>query len=240
AACSHLKSGGVEPILGLLTRDLNRIALQSQMLGALSMGVDNVLCIAGRHQALTTSDTAKGVFDLDPIQLVRILNAMRTEGKLADGTELESPVNMLVGTDTNPFADPIELQAMALDKAVAAGADFIMTHPVFNLDRFNAWMTYVRERGLHTKTCVIASVMPLTSSQQAISLAEKYKHLDIPDSIVERLDSAQDQKSAGVHLAAEIIEYVRKVDGVCGVHIMTGADFELALEVLAASGLSRS
>jgi len=240
AACSHIAAAGGEPILALLTRDMNRIALQATILGAASMGVKNVLCTTGRHQALTSSGSARGVFDLDAVQLLQVADGIRNEGNLADGYRLESRPELLLGIDTNPFSDPVELQVLVLQKAVAAGADFVITQPVFNLDRFNIWMSHVRERGLHKKVCVIAGVMPLTSSQQAVALAQKYNHLDIRDEDVSRLDSAQDQRAAGVHLAAETIAYVQNVEGVRGVHLMCGDDAGLAQEVIRASGIARS
>lgn len=240
AACSHIRAAGTEPIMPLLSRDYNRIALQSNILGAASMGVSSVLALAGRHQALTTSGTARGVFDIDPIQMIQIADRMRKEGKLADGQELSSPIDILIGTDTNPFADPVELQALALGKAVNAGADYVMTQPVFNLDRLNIWMTYVRERKIHERACIIASVMPLTSSQEAIQLAEKYTHLDVSDDIVKRLDAASDQRKAGIEIAIETINQLKKIDGIRGIHLMTGEDFQLAADVLKASGVSRS
>ncbi|MDO8588525.1 MAG: methylenetetrahydrofolate reductase [Armatimonadota bacterium] len=240
SACGHLAAAGAEPVLSLLTRDCNRIALQAAILGARSMGAPNMMLMSGRHQALTSSRTARGVFDLDPIQLIRVADALRKQGRLADGQTIDSPIDFTLGTDTNPFADPTELQVIALDKAVSAGADFVITQPVFNIDRFNVWMTYVRQRGIHERTCIIASVMPITSSQDAVHLAEKYSHLDIPDAVVERLETAQDPMSAGVHLAVETIERVHNVEGVRGVHIMSGENYELAASVLSSSGLTRS
>lgn len=240
AACAHLSKAGAEPVVHLLTRDLNRIALQSAILGAASMGIRNVLCLSGRHQTLTTSRSARGVFDVDPIQFLSIADAMRREGKLADGQQLDAPVDLVLGTDVNPFSDPLELQVMALEKAVNAGADFVITQPVFNLDRFNAFVSHVRERGIDKKTCVIAGVMPIVSSKDAVRLAEKYLHLDIGDDLVARLDSASDQRAAGIHAAAETADYVRGIEGVRGVHLMTGEDFSLAADVIAAGKFARS
>jgi methylenetetrahydrofolate reductase (NADPH) len=236
----HLASAGAEPVLCLLTRDLNRIALQASILGAVSMGVKNVLCLSGRHQALTSCVSAKGVFDIDQVQLVRLADSLRREGKLSDGRGIGSPLPLVIGADANPFSDPIELQALAAEKAIAAGADFVITCPVFNLDRLNAWVSHLRERGLTDKACIIASVMPLTSAKEAVSLAEKYCHLDIGDDVVLRLDSAQDKRSAGVHLAAETIAYLKTVAGIRGVHIAAGDDYELAADVISAAGLTRS
>ena len=239
AACAHLAAAGVEPILHLLTRDLNRIALQSAILGASSLGIRNVLCLTGRHQTLTTSSSARGVFDLDQIQLLRVADGMRKEGRFADGRQMDSPIELLLGTDTNPFGDPMELQVLALEKAAAAGADFVMTQPVFNMNRFEEWMTLVRERGIHSRTCVIASVMPLTSRDEASALAESRRYLDIPAEIIERLDAA-DPRAAGIEMAVETVSRLRKCEGVRGIHLLTGEDVELAESLLKQTGLSRS
>lgn len=237
AACVHLSRAGAVPMLQLSTRDLNRIALQATILGAASLGVGGVLCTVGRHQTLTTSTGAKGVFDVDAIQLLRVASIIKREGRLADGESTESPVDLLLGIDANPFADPIELYISTLAVAVEAGADFVITQPVFNLDRFNIWMSYVREQGLHRRACIIASVLPLTSTQEAIRLGEKYRNLDIRDEDIERISTAGEQRAAGVHLASETIRYVRRIEGIGGIHIMTGDDFGLAKAVLDASGL---
>jgi len=213
AACGHIMAAGAEPILHLLTRDMNRIALQASILGAASMGIHNVLCLSGRHQALTTSGTAKGVFDLDPIQLLQVADAMRKDGRLADGQQLDAPVELLLGTDTNPFADPTELHILTLERAVAAGADFIMTQPVFDLDRFEKWMAEVRQRGIHTKTCIIASVVPAIPED----VAEKYKYYTLGPK------------------PEEIASGLRKIEGVRGIHLVLGDDLEAAKKILSGS-----
>lgn len=235
AACGHLIAAGAEPILHLLTRDMNRIALQAALLGAASMGVKSVLCTTGRHQALTSSRSARGVFDVDPIQLLTIANGMRKNGELADGQPIESKVDFLLGTDTNPFSDPLELQVMTLEKAAAAGANFVITQPVFRLDRFNEWMNLVRERKLHERVCIIAGVLPLESARQATQLAETYSHLDIGGDVLKRLES-----TTGVALACETVTALRAIDGVRGICIMSGADCGLAKEILTASGIAGS
>ena len=240
AASNHLASAGVEPIMCLLTRDLNRIALQSAILGAASMGLKNLMCLSGRHQTLTTSGTAKGVFDIDAIQLLSIADRIRKEGKLADGQVIDSPIELTLGTDTNPFAEPMDLQILTLEKAAAAGADFVVTQPVFNMSKFNEWMSAVRDKGIDKRTCIIASVMPVTTSRQAAALAEKYRHLNIPKDLYERLNTAGDRRSAGVHVATETVSQLSKIEGVRGIHLMTGDDFELAANIIEASGISRS
>jgi methylenetetrahydrofolate reductase (NADPH) len=208
AACAHLIAAGAEPILHLLTRDMNRIALQASILGAASMGIKNILCTSGRHQALTTSGSAKGVFDIDPIQLLQIADAMRKDGRLADGQTLDTPVDLLLGTDANPFAEPIELHLLTLERAVAAGADFIMTAPVFDLAKFEEWMEQVRK--LQQKACIIASVLPVISEDTT----DKFKYFT---------------PGPG---AEEIVSGLRKIDGVRGIYLMNGDDFEGAKKLL--------
>lgn len=210
AACGHLIAAGAEPMLHLLTRDMNRIALQASILGAASMGIKNIFCTSGRHQALTTSVTAKGVNDIDPIQLIQIADSMRREGRLADGQTLDAPIELLLGTDTNPFSEPFELHLMTLERAVASGADFIVTSPVFDLGKFEEWMDQVRQRGLHKETAVIASVLTAVPED----VADKFKYYT---------------PGPG---PAEIISGLRKIDGVGGIYLMTGSDFEGAKKLL--------
>lgn len=234
AACSHLIAAGVEPILHLVTRDMNRIALQAALLGAASVGVRCVLCTTGRHQALTDSRSTRGVFDVDPIQLLRIADALRKHGVLAEGAKIEGTLDVLLGTDTNPFSDPMALQVLALEKAVAAGADFVVTQPVFNLDKFNAWMQLVRDRGLHERTAIIASVMPLASAQQASDLAAKYNHLDIGEDTIARLAS-----SPGTRIASDTAKALKGISGLRGLCVM-GDDCLSAREVILSSGIAGS
>lgn len=210
SGCNHLLNSGAEPILHLVTRDMNRIALQATILGAASMGIPNVLCTSGRHQALTTSPNAKGVFDLDPIQLLQVADAMRKDGVLADGTKLDAPVDLLLGTDTNPFADPMELHVWTLDRAASAGADFVITQPVFDLGEFEKWMSEVRSRGVHSKTCIIASVLASVPED----VADRHKHYT-PGAKPE-----------------EIAAGLRKVEGVGGIYVMAGDDFEAAAKLI--------
>ncbi len=240
AACSHLAAAGAEPILGLLTRDMNRIALQSTLLGAASLGITNILCLSGRHQAVTGSASARGVYDIDPIQLLGIADDLRKYGRLADGKNIDGQVDLTLGTDTNPFAEPADLHLMTLEKAVAAGADYVMTQPVFDIGRFESWMDAVRGRGIDGKICIIASVMPLTSAEEACVLAEKCRHLSIPGEIDEKLRNSPDQRAAGARIAVETIARLRSTQGVRGINLITGADYGTAAEILKAGGLSRS
>ncbi|HET6419681.1 MAG TPA: methylenetetrahydrofolate reductase [Geobacteraceae bacterium] len=240
AACTLLASAGAEPVLPLLTRDMNRISLQSTLLGAASLGINNILCLSGRHQAVTGSASARGVYDIDPVQLLRIANDLRKEGRLADGKEINWQVDLTLGTDANPFAEPSDLHLTTLEKAVAAGADYVVSQPVFDIERFEIWMDRVRGREIDGKTCIIASVMPLTSAEEASALTEKYRHLPIPPEITEKLSISSDQRTAGIQIAVETIARLRSTKGVRGVNLITGADYGTAADILKAGGLSRS
>lgn len=225
AACSHLISAGAEPILHLLTRDMNRIALQAGILGAASMGIKSILCTTGRHQALTTSRSARGVFDIDPIQLIQIADAIRKTGELADGQTIDAPIDILLGTDTNPSAEPVELSVMTMEKAISAGADFVITQPVFKLDKFNDWMKLIRDKGLHERTCIVASVMPLSAAREAGN--DRYDISDLPS------DTATD-----VELASRTATALKAIGGVRGICVMAGDDIGLAKDII--SGIARS
>ncbi|MDH7482468.1 MAG: methylenetetrahydrofolate reductase [Armatimonadota bacterium] len=234
AACNHLACAGAEPILHLLTRDLNRIALQATILGAVSLGITNIFCTTGRHQVLTAESCAKGVNDVDPIQLLRIADGMRKDGLLANGQELDGKIEFILGTDTNPFAEPMELQVIALEQAIRSGADFIITQPVYNLEAFNQWVKAISQRNIPSQTYIIAAVKPLTSKDEALALREKYRHLDIPDSVLSKLDA-----TSGIDLAVETLIALKNTEGIRGVYLMTGDNFQLAADILKASGLSR-
>jgi len=176
---------------------------------------------------------------MDSVQLLRVANEMRTAGQLADGQQLESPIELLLGTDTNPFGDPSELQVMSLKKAAAGGADFVMTQPVFNVGRFEEWMALVRERGIQTSTCVIASVMPLTSAEAASGLAESHRYLDIPAEAIERLRAAE-PRAAGIEMAVGDRVALAEMRGRGRRTLMTGEDVDLAKSVLNQTGFSGS
>jgi len=235
AASRHLIDAGMDAILQLTTRDMNRIALQAALLGAVSMGIKSVVCTTGKHQALTSSKSARGVFDVDPIQLLAIADGMRKNGIFADGQLIEGKIDFLLGVETNPFSENIELQVMTLEKAIAAGADFVFTQPVFKLDKFNEWMNLVRQRKLHENVCIIATVLPLSSIQQAVELSEAGSNLDVGEDVLKRLESM-----TGVALASEIATTLKATEGVRGICIMAGDDANLAKDVLTTSGIAGS
>ena len=163
AACIHLKLMGVEPVLQMVTRDRNRIAPQSDILGAASFDINNILCLSGDHQVFGDCPGGQNVFDLDSMQLLQTVRHMRDNGKFLGGDEINRPPRMFAGAAANPFAEPFKIRVPRLAKKIAAGAEFIQTQCIYNLDRFEEWMKGVCDRGLHEKVYILAGVTPMKS-----------------------------------------------------------------------------
>ena len=210
----------LEPIMQMTCRDRNRIALQSDVLGAASVGVRNILFITGDHQSFGNHPDAKGVFDLDSIQLIQIVKNMRDNGLFQSGDKiLSGNPEIFIGGAANPFAEPYELRVDRLEKKFEAGADFIQTQSVFNLDRFNVWMDEVRSRNLDKKIHILAGITPLKSIKMTERMKFHVPGVDIPDSIYERMKKASDPKLEGYNIALELTNNIKKIKGVHGLHI---------------------
>ena len=239
ASLAMLKSD-VEPVYQIVTRDRNRIAIQSDLLGAAYLGIKNVLCLSGYHQTLTGSPESANVFDIDSIQLVAAVRKMRDEGVLLDGTKIEGEFSMLIGAVANPYLTPLELNMIRLNKKVEAGADFIQTQAVFGIEAFGQWLDAAVSEGITEKTAILAGIMPLESAVEAERLRDTYTDLHIPDELIERLKAAGDkvaQKKEGLAISAETIKKVKDMNGVRGIHILSGGKEAVVPELLAVSGL---
>ena len=173
AACSIIKTASLDPVLQMVVRDRNRIALQSDILGASALGIRNVLCLSGDHQIFGNQPQALGVFDLDSIQFIQTVKAMRDQGTIIGGDELVSRPDMFIGAAANPFADPLSFRAVRLAKKISAGADFIQTQCIYNLDRFEQWMAMARDRGLPDKAFILGGVTPIKSAGMAKNMKNK-------------------------------------------------------------------
>ena len=218
-SCLLLKMG-LEPIMQMTCRDRNRIAIQSDVLGASAVGVTNLLCLTGDHQSFGNHPTAKGVYDLDSIQLLQVINNMRNQGIFQNGEQiLAGKPNLYLGAAANPFAEPSDLHLDRLEKKVAVGADFIQTQSVFNLERFVSWMDDVRSRGLDKKIHIIAGVTPLKSLKMTERMKYHVPGVDVPDTVEARMKRASDPKKEGFEIALELIREIKAVKGVHGVHI---------------------
>ncbi|RPJ34936.1 MAG: methylenetetrahydrofolate reductase, partial [Planctomycetaceae bacterium] len=190
AVSSVLLGLGREPIYQVVTRDRNRIAIQSDLLGAATLGIKNVVCTSGHHQSLTGCSDSANVYDLDAIQVVWTIRQMRDKGTLLDGTAIAGKFSMLIGTVVNPYLRPMELNMIQLAKKIEAGADFIQTQPIFDVEEFAVWLNAARQEGLADKTAILAGILPLSSVQEAEKLREAHTELRIPDVLVAKLKAA--------------------------------------------------
>ena len=241
AASVILAQSGIEPIYQIVTRDRNRIAIQSDLLGAAALGIRNVLCLSGYHQTLTENPESANVYDLDSTQLLNVLKKMREQGELLNGEKINGAFSIITGAVANPYLKPVDLSIIRLMQKVEAGAKFIQTHAVFSIDEFQHWFDAVTQAGLADKMAIIAGVFPLDSAEEAEFLLNKYTEFQIPVPIIERLKSAGDkqaQKKEGLAICVEIINKLKNINGLRGIHILSGGKEETLPDILSASGLS--
>jgi len=239
ATCAILRELEIEPVMQMVCRDRNRIALQSDILGAYALGIHNVLCLSGDHQRFGNHPEAKNVFDLDSVQLIQAARAMRDENKFISGDEVEGALSMFIGAAANPFADPFEFRVRRLAKKVDAGAQFIQTQCVYDLKKFSKWMEMVRDIGLHERTHILAGITPLKSDGMARYMRDHVAGIDVPDELIQRLRSAAKGKAAdeGISIAVETIQEMRDLEGVHGVHLMAIEWERKVPEIVERSGL---
>jgi len=239
AACKLLLQAGIEPVMQMVCRDRNRIAAQSDLLGAAALGIRNVLCLSGDHQTFGDHPQAKNVFDIDSIQLLQIGRRMRDEGKFQSGEDVDGRPQLFLGAAANPFADPFQIRVPRLAKKVKAGAQFIQTQCVFNLEKFEEWMRGVCDRGLHEQVHILAGITPIKSLPMAKYMATKVAGMDVPDAVIERVKGVDKpaRKKEGIKIAVEAIQRLKEVDGVRGVHIMAIEWEEAVSEIVRGAGL---
>jgi len=239
AACIFIRQMGLSPILQMVARDRNRLAMQSDIIGAYSHGVDTMLCLSGDHPKFGDHPMAANVYDIDSVQMVQMVRKMREEGKFQGGGDIENPPKMFIGAAANPFADPFELRVPRLAKKVAAGVDFIQTQCVYNLDKFEQWMAQVCERGLHEKVHILAGITPMKSAGMARYMKNKVPGMDVPDELVNRIAGVPKEKQAaeGLTIAVESIQRLKEVEGVSGFHIMAIEWEEKVPEIVDRAGL---
>ena len=237
AGCVLLKQQDVEPVMQMVTRDRNRIALQSDVLGAIALGINNILCLTGDHQGFGNHPAAKGVFDMDSIQLIRVLKNMRDEKKFICGEDISGEVPLFIGAVENPFADPFEFRVNRLAKKIKAGADFIQTQAVYDLARFTKWMEMVTDRGLDKQVHILAGVLPIKAAGMARYMRDSVPGISVPQSITSRLGDAKNAKEEGLKITLEIIEHIRTLPGVHGIHIMAVGWEEIIPDIVSKAGL---
>ena len=239
AACIHLKLIGLEPILQMVTRDRNRIAIQSDILGAASFDINNILCLSGDHQSFGDCAQGQNVHDIDSMQLIQTARHMRDEGKFLGGGDIKRPPKMFVGAAANPFADPFEIRIPRLANKIAAGVEFIQTQCIYNLEKFELWMEKARDRGLHEKISIMAGLTPLKTVGMARYMKNRVPGMDVPDEVVKRMADTPKEKQGeeGIKICLESIERLKEVEGVKGFHIMAIEWEEKVSEIVKKAGL---
>jgi len=241
ATAALLRAEGAEPIVHVTTRDRNRIALMSDVLGACALGLRNFLCTSGDHQTLGRERASRNVFDLDSVQLLSVLNRARREGVLFEEGRTIGPCDLCLGATASPKADPAEMQTMRMAKKVQAGANFIVTQPVFDADAFGQWLGSLKQSGSAAKTAILAGILVPPSAAKAREMREKVPGVEIPDAVIKRLESvaSEKQKSEAVAVAVELIGRLRALDGVRGFCLMTEGDMAAAVEVIERAELKK-
>jgi methylenetetrahydrofolate reductase (NADPH) len=239
AACIRLRLMGLEPVLQMVTRDRNRIALQSDILGAASFDIHNILCLSGDHQSFGDCPTGQNVHDIDSMQLLQTVRLMRDQGKFLGGDDIKRPPEMFVGAAANPFADPFEIRVPRLAKKIAAGAEFIQTQCIYNMEKFELWLKIAGDRGLLDKVYILAGVTPFKSAGMAKYMKNRVPGIEVPDELVKRMADTPKEKQPeeGVKICIEQIQHLKEVKGVRGFHIMAIEWEEMVPEIVEKSGL---
>ena len=222
-ACSLLAiKEGLEPNFQLTCRDKNRLAMQADILGIDSCGINNILALSGDHQKFGDHPNAKGVYDIDSIQLVAMIKKMRDDGLFQGGEELDGAPRLFIGAAANPFAEPFEWRVHRLAKKVEAGADFIQTQCVFNMEKARQWVAMANDMGLTEKVYILPGVTPMKSIGMARYMQNKVPGMDVPEEIIKRLKGVEKKQVAneGIKIACEQIEEFKEMKGIAGVHCM--------------------
>jgi methylenetetrahydrofolate reductase (NADPH) len=229
AAAAIVKDAGVEPLVHMVTRDRNRIALESDFLGARALGLSNILCTTGTHQTLGKFKAAKNVFDVDSVQLLKILS-----------THNASNGSTCLGATASPYAEPAALQLMRLQKKSTVGARFIITQPVFDLKRFATWWSEVKASGLHKRSAIIAGIRPLLRRDDAAAYAQSRPNPRIPEAVLRNVtDATSDDaaRTAGIEIAVQTITELKSMTGIRGFEICVQDDVDATLAIIDNAGL---
>ena len=240
ASAYTAQQNGLEAIMQMTCRDRNRLAMQADIMGASTLGIKNVLCLTGYHMSFGNHPEAKGVHDLDAINLIKMYKDMRDEKKFQCGEEMPIGPTLFIGCAENPFADPFEFRALRLKKKIEAGADFIQTQCIFNVPKFKKWMEEVRALGLHKEIKILAGITPLKGVGGARYMQKFVPGIDVPQDIVDRMAACEKgapSQAEGKKIAVEMIKEFAEIEGVAGVHIMA-IEWEIAVpEIVEAAGL---
>jgi len=213
---------GLEPNYQMVCRDRNRIAMQADILGVYAHGIRNMLCLSGDHQQFGDHPFSKGVFDIDSMQLIGMVKKMRDDGKFLNDVDIDTPPKIFIGAAANPFAEPFDWRVYRLAKKIEAGADFIQTQCIYNMDKFREWIRQANDMGLTEKVYILAGITPMKSLGMARYMKAKVPGMDVPDAVIKRLQGVDKKKQAdeGIRMACEQIEEMKEMQGVAGIHLM--------------------
>ncbi len=234
------QQNGVEAIMQMTCRDRNRLAMQADILGAATLGIKNILCLTGDHLSFGNHPEAKGVHDLDSLNLIRMYKDMRDEKTFQCGEEMDVAPPLYIGCAENPFGDPFEFRALRLKKKIEAGADFMQTQCIFNIPKFKEWMKEVRALGLHQEIKILAGITPLKGAGGARYMKNFVPGMDVPQEIVDRMagvEKGPPSHAEGKKLAVEMIKELAEIEGVAGIHIMAVEWEEAVPEIVETAGL---
>lgn len=237
--CALLTRMGYAPIMQISCRDRNRIAIQGDVLGAAAMGVSNILCLTGDGVQAGDQPSAKPVFDLDSLSLLETIRQMRDQQKFLSGRKITTPPQVFLGAAANPFAPPFEFRPLRLAKKIVAGAQFVQTQYCYDVEMLERYMTRVRDDGLDQTCFILVGVGPLASARAARWIRSNVPGVHIPDHVIARLEGAVDQRREGKRICVEIIQQVREMAGIAGIHVMAYRQEELVAEVVHESGVLR-
>ena len=243
AGAKILLDEGLEPVMQMTVRDRNRIAIQSDLLGASAMGIRNCLVISGDHQKAGGAGKLKGhpgakkVFDIDSIQLLAIMKGLRDEGVQESGDSVEPAVPFLIGAAWTPLAPPESFRVMRLSKKVTAGADFIQTQAVYDVPRFAESVAKARDMGLTDKTAILAGIIVPRSAGMLKYMNGNVPGVEVPDELIKRFENAKDAKAEAVKVTVELINAVKEIPGIRGVHLQAIEAEEMIPDIVKEAGL---
>ena len=235
--CALLINAGYAPVMQISCRDRNRIAIQGDVLGAAAMGVSNILCLTGDGVQVGDQPGAKPVFDLDGISLLETIRIMRDESRFLSGRALTVSPRVFLGAASNPFAPPYDYRPLRLAKKIAAGAQFVQTQYCFDVPMLERFMEKVRDMGLDERCFILVGVGPLASARAARWIRGNVPGVHIPDPVIARLEHAEKPKLEGKRLCIELIQQIREIKGVAGIHLMAYRQEELVSEIISESGV---
>ncbi len=237
AMCALLTAVGYSPVLQVSCRDRNRIAIQGDVLGAAAMGVSNLLCLSGDGVQVGDHPEAKPVFDLDSISLLETIRTMRDESRFLSGRPITTAPRLFLGAAENPSAPPIDFRPYRLAKKIAAGAQFIQMQYIFDVEQLRVFMAKSRDLGLLEKVFILPGVGPLASARTALWIRNNVPGIHIPDAIIKRLEGASEPKKEGQRICIEIIQQLREIEGVSGVHVMAYRQEEAVADIIQQAGV---